>query len=692
MTPAASARRTFGTSLHLGLSRAWGWVRPSTTTGFVLSTLLAVAISLYVAYALELASPSSAATTVLIVSSSSRGAILSKSFWRVAGSIVGAIAAVTLVALFAQSPVLFVFGLALWLGVCTFVSSLLRYFRSYGAVLAGYTVVLVALGALANPDTVFLTAAARVAVVTVGVLSSSLVSMVLDIGTQRPVIAATLANLIADTARLLVESAGAQGRSLLPISRRRLATELVSLDQTVEYAAVEDAGFGRFASDLRSASAELFAALTGGPRAILLLSRVAAQGDAALLGLSSELNALLGRIAEPDITLARAETLLHALAAMRAQLWAHHAHDVDLTAISALEQASVLTTQLTVAIEAMVGLQRGVPRPRHAPLKIYQNPNTAMRNGVRAALAVTIGGLFWIYSQWSSGATLLVALGPITALLAQSESAAAASVGFLKGMVLAVIGAFICTFALMPMVSGFPLLLAVMFPFLAAGLICSTKPTLAPVAIPFLIFFVGLSSPDNPMRYDLAAFLNSGFAFVLGAACGVLTFRVLLPPNPEAEAAYLANAIRADVLRLLRRQLPDKLAWEHLQHQKMVRLGRRLAGNPAARNAAIDQAGGIILIGRRLQLLRQFSTDGSLPPNVSSRVADVLSAIRSTRTRAAGAGIAEVAAVDISAEGAATPFLPRAVRRTAAALHDLASLLVLHGPYLCGETGPDVSR
>lgn len=662
--------------LGAGLS----WLRPPAATGFIVSTLVAAVLALYIAYALQLESPASAATTVLIVSSASRGAILSKSLWRVAGSIVGATAAVVLIALFAQSPVLFVLGLALWLGMCTFVSSLLRYFRSYGAVLAGYTVVLVALGALNNPDQVFLVGMSRVAVVTIGVMTSSVIAMVMDSGTSHATIVSALVKLIADTARLLQTAADTEAFAMLPSSRSRVAAGLTSLDQILEFAAVEDAGFQRFADDLRLAAAELFAALTGGPRAIRLLAEAGAEGDPQLLGLSSELTALFGRIAEPAITLGRAPALLHGLESARVHI---HAHLTDafarrsLATATALAQASTLLGNFIEAIEALQALRRGAPRPVPVRLQYYVNPHTALRNGVRAAIAVTIGGLFWIESQWSSGGSMLAALGPITALLAQADSAAAASIGFLKGMVLAVIGAFLCTFGLMPEVSGFPMLVAVLLPFLAAGLIAGTKPSLAGIATPFLIFFVALSGLENPMRYDIAAFLNTAFAFVLGAACSMLAFRVLLPPNPVAEADLLAHSVHTAVLRLRHGTMPQSLVWENLQHQKLVRLSRRLAAFPALRTAFIEKAGGAVLIGRRLLELRHVLRSERLSAEAASRIRAVLASLRSHRTRQRTASLARQVAANLMTPADA----PLAACQAAAILHDLAALLVLHGGF-----------
>ena len=80
------------------------WLLPGPLIPYMLRVFLAIAIALYAAYVLQLESPASAATTVLIVSNVSRGAVISKSVWRVIGSILGAIAAVVLIAAFVQAP------------------------------------------------------------------------------------------------------------------------------------------------------------------------------------------------------------------------------------------------------------------------------------------------------------------------------------------------------------------------------------------------------------------------------------------------------------------------------------------------------------------------------------------------------------------------------------------------------------
>jgi uncharacterized membrane protein YccC len=137
----------------------------------VTRVVLAAWLALYIAYVVQLDSPYWATTTVLAVANPVRGALFSKSQWRLLGTIVGAVAMVTLIAAFPQQPVLFMAGVAVWLGIFTFIASLLRSFRAYGAVLTGFTVSLIAFGAIEHPETTIYVAFARVYAVTIGVLS-----------------------------------------------------------------------------------------------------------------------------------------------------------------------------------------------------------------------------------------------------------------------------------------------------------------------------------------------------------------------------------------------------------------------------------------------------------------------------------------------------------------------------------------
>jgi uncharacterized membrane protein YccC len=249
----------------------WWRLRVPADTGFVIRTLLAFVIAMHVAHQLELESPYSAGTTVIIVTANARGSVLPKSLLRIVGSVAGVVASIVLIASFVQAAVLFVFMIALWLGVCTFISLFLRYFRSCGAVLVGYRLTLVALPPISDPDRIFELAITRLSVVVIGVLATGLVFLVTDQETRPHQLEREAAALFADTAALVRDAIGGTHVATLTESRSRIASGLLALDQAVEFTANEDPAFGNRATEPRIAVASLLAVLTGAERICSLL-------------------------------------------------------------------------------------------------------------------------------------------------------------------------------------------------------------------------------------------------------------------------------------------------------------------------------------------------------------------------------------------------------------------------------------
>src|SRR5262245_48502999 len=163
-----------------------------------------VCLALYVAFSLELDNAFWAATTAAIVCQPQLGASLRKGWFRMIGNIVAAVVIVVLTACFPQDRIAFLGLLALWCGVCAFVSTLLRNFASYAAALSGYTTAIIAselLGATGggSPD-VFLLAVTRASEVCLGIACAGIVLAGTDLGGARRRLAPLLARLGAEIA------------------------------------------------------------------------------------------------------------------------------------------------------------------------------------------------------------------------------------------------------------------------------------------------------------------------------------------------------------------------------------------------------------------------------------------------------------------------------------------------------------
>ncbi len=111
---------------------------------FGLRLWASVCLALYVAFWLQLDDASWAGTTAALMCQPQLGASLRKGWFRMIGTLIGAVAIVVLTACFPQDRVSFLAGVALWGGACAFAATLLRNFAAYSAALAGYTVAIIA--------------------------------------------------------------------------------------------------------------------------------------------------------------------------------------------------------------------------------------------------------------------------------------------------------------------------------------------------------------------------------------------------------------------------------------------------------------------------------------------------------------------------------------------------------------------
>jgi len=146
-------------------------------------------IALYVTFWLELDNAYWAGTSAAIVCQPHLGASLRKGWFRMIGTLVGAVAIVILTACFPQDRAAFMVGLALWGAACALVATVLRNFAAYAAALAGYTAAIIAsdqLGATGGPNgDAFMLAITRVSEIWIGIVCAGIVLAGTDFGGLR---------------------------------------------------------------------------------------------------------------------------------------------------------------------------------------------------------------------------------------------------------------------------------------------------------------------------------------------------------------------------------------------------------------------------------------------------------------------------------------------------------------------------
>jgi uncharacterized membrane protein YccC len=650
------------------------------------STLLAAMLALYVSFEFELESPGSSVVTVLIVSSPLPGMVLSKGIWRIIGTLVGLVISVVLIAAFAQSPLAFILSLAIWLGICTYVSSLLRHFRAYAAVLAGYTISLVALPAADNPDLIFDLATGRIAVVVIGILCTALVKsmLVLDIGSHRlkPALEGAFTATAGFAAQALDLTPG------LPERRRAVANQLASLDGLILAAANESAETAQQAPAVRLFVSILLGLVTLASSVRDALAHTPSDGPVAVA-----ITPLRDMVRDLLIGLCGTEAFLspttgEALVASRRaakelsdKLTLSCAPDtLDVLALAA--RLEDIVEQLQSARSHLQGILQGRTGRAVTPVSYHRDQQAAVINGLRAGIATLIAGGFWIITAWPSGTQMLGAVLPVCALLGTSDYPVPASAAFARGIALGGLLAVPCSYVLLTHIDGFPLLVAVLAPFIIGGCLYATIPKHAGSATAFLIFFTTFVNLHNPMSYDLSATLNMVSAFVLGAMFAVLVFQTLWPANTARAIRRLRHQMQRDVRNLAKRAPASPVIWETVMQDRLSRLSGRLSTSPY-RSAVVEDGIAAVHIGREMMHAHWALDSLPLPADLARRVAATWDALRGGPDRAIEASQATALQLLAAADTQAPD--RTGLLRAAGAFHEIALLMARHRAFFLSE-------
>src|SRR2546428_8471060 len=249
---AANAARAAGPPLLFGL-RLWA----------------SVCLALYVAFWLELDNAYWAGTSAAIMCQPHLGASLRKGWYRMIGTVIGAVAVVVLTACFPQDRAPFLVGLALWGAGCALVATLLRNFAAYAAALAGYTAAIIAsdqLGATGGPNgQAFMLAVYRASEICIGIVCAGVVLAGTDFGGARRRLATVFAAISAEISGRFTNTLALAGPDLpdtQPV-RREFVRRVTALDPVIDEALGESSQLRYHSPVLQLAVDGLFAASAG---------------------------------------------------------------------------------------------------------------------------------------------------------------------------------------------------------------------------------------------------------------------------------------------------------------------------------------------------------------------------------------------------------------------------------------------
>lgn len=584
---------------------------------YVMRSLLAACLALVLAYWLDIDAPYSAASSVLLVINPVQGAVIGKGVWRVIGTLIGMLAAFILIAEFGQMPWLFMLGFGFWLGLCVMGMTLLRHFRAYGATLAGYTVGLATYGAMQHPELAFDQIMGRGTSVLIGVMSLAVVSTLFSARSISARLQTQLHRLASATAEILATNLsvlhckGDGGNNPLDAGRLRLIVEIYGVDDLLAQGKAESTDLAQRAATVRHAMVSLFSALVSGAPMWQYTANLWALRAFQPTWEQTWLH--VSHVLKDPADAAGVERAVQLLSELRVQLLATFTEHIpnDESEYAALViVGEQLLEQLDDYLEALKGISRfhqWRPIATSISVPFSRDKSAALQNGLRALLTVVLGGAFWIVTGWSYGNLMLAGLAASCALLSTAPNPALGAVEFIKGTVIAVVMAFICTFLVLPYVSGLPLLLVILGLFWLPGIYATTLPRYGLAGVTYLVAFTTLAATDNPMHYDFPLFLNGAVAWILATSFALLGFQIILPRNLSRDVARLRLTIRDDTLAILKgKRTIGASAWQWRQQHRTAQLGALLKTQPELMALDVANAMGSIHLGRELLRLRHW--------------------------------------------------------------------------------------
>lgn len=602
----------------------------------------AAMLAYYFALSIGLERPSWAIITVYIVSQTSVGASLSRSVYRLAGTAIGAGATVLIVPAFVNMPIFCSIILSGWITFCLYLSLLERTPRAYAFVLAGYTASLIGFPAVSDPAAIFNIAIVRVQEITIGIFCAALI--------HRYVLPSRISGLFhirlsktlrAARQRLADTLAGKLDAVSEPL---RLALELQFL-QGISHHIPYDFALSVPVRQARKAIHDRLARL-------IIVNCELHDRLPLIAAMPADVQALLDDVhawlvcENEEQWQSRADTLKKRSAQL-AQRYAAQALSVE-DALQAsfvrwLTEAIVLMQQCERLSNAIHHAKAAPGRTENNALKGYvfhRDPAGAARTSLGAFAIILSGCLVWIYSAWPDGGAAVSILGVCCTLFASFDTPAPHIVKYIIGCVWGVFLSLLYSFALLPQVSDFTVLVAVFAPvYLLAGSL-QARPATTFMAMGITLTLPILCELGAHYSGDIAVAANTAVALLSATGFAVISMSLLQTVQADAAINRLLKLCQRDIRRSLKGVLKrDETYWTNLMIDRAALLLPRLQRSGHASQLALNHLLYALRIGLCVMQLRRCDkqADAEL-----SEVFSLLS--RTTDTEALRLRIAAMAA------------------------------------------------
>lgn len=621
--------------------------------GYAIRTTIAALVALGISLWMELDQPQWSAMTVWIVAMGSRGESISKSKWRLVGTFMGFCMAIILISAFNQMPWLFFPTLSLWVGSCCLLATLANNFRSYAAVLSGYTTVIIVVGAIPQPDNIFMTAMSRVSYVIIGIACESLFGSIFSCDTPRRArekLCQEIQSVISKTTTSVAELIRAEGD--LNKKYYEIFNAIGALHNQIEFIQVELGPHAREGEHGRAALAA----------STVLLSRSFSM-SARLKNMQHITQASKNFLKELQIFLKdisqRLQSHEDVLKIQKdIQAFRYHCRH-KLTSLATQEIDDTLTKDncqnigplvdnriLYRAIDEILrdtsfllleydALLKSIPRDHFTfQFRIKKNPKEALLNGTRAFIAVNCAGLVWECTAWPTGLAFITVSCVFCAVFAIQENPAVSSMSFLIGGIWAVIVSFFLDFLFLPAQATYEMLAAYLILPMIGGGLAARNPKTAIAAVCYNFLMPLLVHPMNHNRLNEITWFNSANAVLIGVVFTVLFFHMVMPFNVFKDRHDIRTKIIYNLQSLIERPLTMSRHWWVIQNimffMRIMRHSGTKASEKESTNFYLHGVLSSMTLGLKIGKLKRLLQHGLVPQHAQQLVETALTHVAET--------------------------------------------------------------
>jgi uncharacterized membrane protein YccC len=507
-----------------------------------------------------------------------------------------------------------------WICICVFVASYLRGYQAYAAVLSGYTVAIIALVNIDTPQNVFTTMTDRMAAITIGILSVTLINDVFGSppvwrGLDRGIndIWRDVRGYARDVLSGNHEDSGRTGAFLSQISGLRDQVDIVAHDM---------ADGRRRAAGARSAMLALVEIVQQ-----VRLLRLLAHGDPLAITIKDQcLAAIDGHHTEALAFL----TKLREIELSRP--------DIVAGAVWQIQQAVRFVETKSLLSDGLLSLREGLEPARDVRLPQRGEFVVALGNAARIGIALLAGTTFLVFSGWPASVAALTITAILCALSTMMPSSSKFAVAAMISFVLASVSARIVRFYVLTESQEFVRLALAIAPVLIFGSLLSVRPAIAGIGLIMNVIFLVLLAPSNPQVYNPLTFYSECMFVAFALAVVFLASRLAWPVSALDRQRAVVRATRETLMASV---AGAEYSLPALEFGLASRIADYVASAAGARRPRREVLKGLLstndlsLAAASAHLHLERSSDD---PTIRSRIAQLQRALRSGNSRRLCAG------------------------------------------------------